>query len=728
MDWWHIAALAVIPLSVVAQPSSSDSKSRPTIGVALAGGGALGLAHIGVLQWLEEHRIPIDYVAGTSMGGLIGGVYATGMHPQEIQDLVSHIDWDDVLRGQTLYGDLSYRRKEDRRAFPNSLQFGLRHGFSIPSGLNVGQKITYIFDRLALPYSQLASFDDLPIPFRCVGTDLIAGKPHIFSSGSIAEALRSTMSLPAVFTPVKTGESLYADGGLLDNLPVDVVRAMGADIVIAVTLNPTTFTGEGNLSMFSIMGRSISVMISANELRSIAAADLLISVDLAGYDSTAYTAASKIIPRGYEAAEKKSQLLSRLSLDETEWAHYLAQREGRRIRSVPTPTFIEVNGVAEPLARDIEKALAVHVGKPLTPDKLERDINLIGGNGRFSSISYALAKKDGKEGLVVRGNEKEYAPPFLNLGIVIDGSEYDNVRFTANARITALDLGGFRSEWRTDFSLGSDWRVASEFYKPFSPTTKWFIAPRVYATNVPLDLYDHSTRIATYRIRQHGGGFDLGYAINRWSELRLGYDIRGIRSSLNIGSPVLPTPAGRFGSTSVRYSLDRLDSPLVPRRGEIVRARLQWNDAVPGAPRAFPASELYFGIARPVSKPASVYVQGFAGSTFGYNNTGVPQFFLGGLGRLDAYGTNEFRTNQYFLFRLGYVHELFRLPPFVGDKVYFTSAYELGKIYGVSGESRVPNDAAVGVIFETFLGPLGVGGSVGDAGHRKWYFGIGRIF
>jgi NTE family protein len=195
--------------------------------LALEGGGALGLAHIGVIKWLQEHRIPVDYVGGTSMGGLVGGFYAIGMNPPELQKVVSTIDWNAVLGTQIAYRDLVYRRKQDRREFQNSLEFGLKGGLNPPPGLNSGQEITFLLDRNTLPYSSLASFDELPIPFRCVAADLTTGKPHVFDSGPLGQALRATMSLPAIFTPVKVGDSVYADGGLLDNLPVDVVKKMG---------------------------------------------------------------------------------------------------------------------------------------------------------------------------------------------------------------------------------------------------------------------------------------------------------------------------------------------------------------------------------------------------------------------------------------------------------------------------------------------------------------------
>jgi NTE family protein len=295
-------------------------------------------------------------------------------------------------------------------------------------------------------------------------------------------------------------------------------------------------------------------------------------------------------------------------------------------------------------------------------------------------------------------------------------------------RITVLDVGGYRSEWRTDVSFGSTWGLATEYYRPVSVRSKWFVAPRLFATNIPFDLYDHSTQIAQYRMHRYGGAVDLGFAVNRFSELRLGYELGYFNSSLNIGSPVLPTPDGRTGASSISYSLDKLDSPLVPRTGEIVRLRAAWIDAAPGAQQAFPLSDAYIGVIRPVSKRGSAYVQTFGGTTFGSDNTGIQQFFLGGPGQLSAYGRNELRTNQYWLARLGYVHELFSLPPIIGHKAYLTFAYEVGKAYRSPGASRLPNDGSLGLVVETLFGPLFFGGSAGDSGHRRVYFSLGRFF
>src|SRR5262252_7345878 len=257
--------------------TTTASQHRPKIGVALEGGGAMGLAHIGVLKWFEEHHIPVDYVAGTSMGGLVGGLYASGMTPEEMQKLIEGLDWRKILADRTPYEDLSYRRKEDQRAYPNSLIFGLKHGLSAPAGLIAGHQIGLLIDRVTLPYYGISSFDDMPVPFRCVATDLVSGQSHVFQDGPLAIALRSTMSIPGVFSPVRAGKAIYVDGGLLDNLPTEVVRKMGAEIVIAVHLEPAPVEANAIRSVFSVLNHSVSAVVRENEMRSLELADSIVT-------------------------------------------------------------------------------------------------------------------------------------------------------------------------------------------------------------------------------------------------------------------------------------------------------------------------------------------------------------------------------------------------------------------------------------------------------------------
>src|SRR5271166_3765412 len=269
--------LLVSRLPAVAQ-QAPPAKKRQTLGLALQGGGALGLAHVGVITWLEEHHIPVDYVAGTSMGGLVGGVYATGHNAAEMSQIVKGIPWDEVLSPYTPFKDLSFRRKEDVHDYPSTLEFGIHKGLQFPAGLNSGQQVTLILDKIAAPYSEIRSFNDLPTPFACVASDLVSGKQKVFRSGSLGLALRSTMSLPGIFTPVRTKDAIYADGGLLNNIPVNVAKEMGADLTLAIHLAEAPTLPTASLSSFAVLGDSLSVMINANELHNIETADILVSV------------------------------------------------------------------------------------------------------------------------------------------------------------------------------------------------------------------------------------------------------------------------------------------------------------------------------------------------------------------------------------------------------------------------------------------------------------------
>ncbi len=712
----------------VTQAQNQAAAERPKIGVAFEGGGALGLGHVGVLEWLEKNHIPVDYVAGTSMGGLVGGLYATGNSPAEIRQLMREIDWDDVLRGRVPFQDLAFRRKEDQRAIPNYIELGLRQGLNPPGGLNSGQGVKLLLDRTALPYSYIKSFDDLPIPFRCVATDMQTGAAHVFKDGSLSEALRATMSLPAVFTPVVTKDGkVYTDGGLINNLPVDVVKAMGADIVIAIFLEASPFDPKTSQSLFSIVGRTVGVMIAANERHNIEAADILVTVNLQGYTASDYNAGDKIADKGYEGAEKKARLLSRLALDEAQWQQYLERRTARRIKKAPVPQFVEVAGTTPQMAKDVQKLLAENVGKEIDTKKLERGLILGTGMGRFSSLNYQMVQRDGKDGLLIDSVEKSYAPPTLLPSIVVDGSQYDDIQLAVGARLTFMDLGGFRSEWRSDVVLGSVYGINSEYYRPFNAASRWFIAPRFQASTSPLDLYSRSKRLAEYGIGQVNGGLDVGYGINRFSELRVGYTMGYESASLRVGAPTLPTGSGQLSASSIQYKLYDVDNAVIPRTGQYLTTSYQYIDHIPEASGGFSAAQLSASIFRRVSKPGSLFFGAEGGSTFGHQG-GIPQYFLGGGFRLGAYNRNEILTNQYFLFRGGYLRELARVNPLFGDKIYALGFYEVAKPYGGANPINLATDVNGGLVVSTFIGPLFLGGAYGNTGHHKLFFQIGRLF
>ena len=735
-----VAIVLCFLLSLPAFPQAPDSSVKPStaapavpkkrlkIGVALEGGGALGLAHVGVLRWFEDHHIPIDYIAGTSMGGLVGGLYATGKSPAELKAIVHNQDWNAIIVGQANYRDLSFRRKEDQQAFPNRLEVGLKHGFSLPSGLNSGQGVSLLIDRETLPYTHTGSFDDLPIPFRCVATNLVTGKSFVFDHGSLAQALRATMSLPGVFAPVRDGNDVYVDGGLLGNLPTDVVRQMGADVVIAVHLETAPTDASQIQSLFSVLGRSVEVVIHQNELQGLADADLVVSVDLKAFNSIDYEQAGNIMDRGSQAADAKANILAPYALDDAAWSAYLDQRKQRLKTSVPVPQFIEVRGTSPKSSQEVARFLQPLKGKPINVPEMEHMFHQLDGMGRFDSVDYWLTEKNGQAGLVVSVHEKNYAPPTLQLGSETDGSEPKDVTITLAGRLTFLNLAGYRSEWRTDFAFGNNYGLSSELYRPFTSLGKWFFAPHISVSNTGFKFFNQTDPIALYRFHQDTGGLDVGYGFDRFSELRVGYQIGYSNILLNLGRAGFASVSGRVGDTHLRFFTDHTDDPIVPRRGYKGDATFRWYDAYPGAPEGLPALDARLEDFQRVSSKASIFVSGEGGTTFGVHNISFPLFFLGAPLRLSAYGTNELYGQQYYLFRAGYLRQLLTLPPFFGKKVYVVSSYEVAKMYRFSPETGFPNDVEAGVVAETAFGPLFIGGSVGDSGHQKWFFQLGRVF
>jgi NTE family protein len=727
----RIAFISLLILVMFTRSFGQETAStppRPKVGLVLEGGSALGLAHIGVIEWLEDHRVPVNYVAGTSMGALVGGLYATGHSSSEVKALIKTIDWDRVLAGQTPYKNLSFRRKEDATEYPNRLEFGLREGLEFPEGFNSGQEVMMILDRVALPYSSIKDFNDLPTPFACVSTNLVTNQPYVFRRGSLSLALRATMSLPGIFDPIRSDGQILADGGLMDNLPVDVAKSMGAEVTIAVHLETGKIDPKESMSSFGVLGRSISVVIAANELRSMEKADMLISIPLEKFSSMQYNRGEELIKAGYAAAESKAAVLRTLSVDEPTWQAYLAQRAARRL-TAPVPQFVEVVGTSHELENAIKADLKDDIGKPVEPAALNEQLLDMKGEGRFSSFSYQMTNRDNKSGLLITATEKTYSPPIVQPLLLLGGSNFSGVDFSAGARVTFLDFGSYRAELRNDLIIGSHYGIYSQYYRPFNTSSKWFIAPAAFASYLQYPIYSKDVFLAQYSKNSVGGGLEVGYEFGRAAQLTLGYT--GAKESLvpKVGDKtVLPNVSGRFGETKLRFALDEVDNPVIPRTGEYMDVSASWMDANPGAAHSFPTVE---GGAHKFIKldgRSSVYFGAKGGTTFGNQLVGVPLFSLGGPEIFEAYGENELLTDQYYLFQAGYLRKVAKFPVLLGEGLYFNTLVEAGRVFAPPFKSQTPGDVIAALVANTIFGPVEFGGAVGAAGHRRVFFKLGRIF
>ncbi|HEY6376739.1 MAG TPA: patatin-like phospholipase family protein [Edaphobacter sp.] len=704
-------------------------KDRPRIGLAFAGGGALGLAHIGVIRWMEAHHIPVDYVTGTSMGGLVGGLYAAGFSTDEMKEFVDGIDWHSVLSGQVPFQSLSFRRKEDKLAFPNRLEFGLKHGFRLPSGLNSGAAVGLLFDRTLLPYYDLKSFDDLPIPFRCVATEIVTGQPHVFKDGSLPQALRATMSIPGVFAPVRHGDQIFSDGAAVDNLPVDVARSMGAQVVIASYLDSGPTDPASLSSLLGVAGRNVSIMTAANVARSLKDANIVISSDVSKFGTLEFTSSDTIIPMGEKAAAAMSEQLEKYALNDADWAEYVRQRDSRRRTQVPIPQFIEVYGITGSSQRDVEVRFEKFVGKPIDPDALERVISDLLGTWLYSTIDYTIADRDGKPGLLIRPREKDHGPPFVNLGLTILANDSNNVLFGAALRVTFYDVVGPGSELRVDGAVGQPAGIGGELYKPLTAGSHAFVAPRAYLTHVVNPYYQGSTQVDQFRETTNGFGADLGYQFNARTEVRAGVDYQWYSAVRTIGAPV----GLEFHLTPfvprLKFQYLGQDDMMVPTRGTYVSAIYNYYTQSPADSGGYSQMTGQVRHYIPIKSRGILLGIGQGGTSFGATNLGLAGLTLGGPLRLSAYSRNQLLGTDYFLVQGGYLHRLLRLNPVIGDSIYAGGIYEIGKMYGGNaGTPSLPNAFTGVVVMKTLIGPVFGGISVGDSGNWKWYFGLGRVF
>ncbi len=710
------------------QTGAPEPAARPRIGLALSGGGALGLAEIGVLRWLEENHIPVDRVAGTSMGSIIAAMYATGMSPEEIQKFAEGVDWDDTLLPEPTYRQLDYRRKQDRRDYQIEAALGLKHGLNGPNGFNPGHGVGLLLDRIAFPVSGIASFDDLPIPFRCVATDMLSGDRIVLRDGSLATAVRASMAIPGVFTPVEINGRVLADGGMVENIPVETVRAMNADAVIAVDLRVPLGNREQLETLTGVLSRALDVTLLQNERRSLALANTVVTVNTGSFSIDDYDRLEDLIRLGYQsAASQAAGLLPYAITDDAEWQQYLAARSARRRPQPKEVHVLEVEGADPDTDQRLERRLQSAMRGPLDLPKLETQLTRVAGEGQFDRVGYEGFVQNGVPALRVTAHEKTYGPPFVDLAVNVDGSGVAAFDFSAGARVTFMDVEHQGGEWRNDLLLGSSNLAASEFYQPLGDT-HLFVAPYAFVSKLPRNEFSGGTRVAVFGDERAGGGFDFGFNTGQRSELRLGYEIFSAKLAPLIGNAGLSAISGSTGEFRARYVWDGQDSPAFPSRGTRIVANLSRVLQSPGLAHSIDQMDLQTSTFVPTGEKTSLFLIADGGTTF-HGDAGPFQIFtLGGAFHLGAYLPQEFVGNHYAYSSLGFRREFYQLPQLVGGKIYWGGWYEAGTAFNDPSSVVVRGTFNLGVIAETIVGPIALAASVSPTGQSRVNLSIGRLF
>lgn len=716
-------ALALASCALFAQPPPAVAP-RPKVGLALAGGSALGLAHIGVLAWIEEHRIPVDFIAGTSMGGLVGGLYATGVSAADIRQFLQSVDWDKALLPSAPFRQLHFRRKEDRRAFPNSFELGLRGGIRTPSALSAGHGVGLVLARFTSEYPDLSSFDSLPIPFRCVAVDLQEGEQVVFDRGDLFVALRSTIAIPGVFTPVERSGQVLVDGGVVNNLPVDVVRDMGAEAVIAVALHAKLPNKKGEYSILEAVNRSIDVMMAVNERRSLVNADVALMPDVNGISPTDFKRGADLIERGYQAAAASAAELQAYSVSEAEYRAWRERVRARRSHAAP-PRFATVQGLTPPLARDLERRIQPAFAGALDYGKLDTELTRLTGLGRYRAARYSFMQRDGQPGIRVDVQEKSYGPPFLNTVIELDGASGQDIQFGIGGRLTLLDKPAPGADFRADFGLGPRDYLTAEYFHRLR-ASKLFLAPRAFLIQRNFNLFLNREPVRA-DATEAGLALDVGYAAGRFSEFRLGYQFSRISNSTSVPSPDFPHLKGVASRIRARYVHEGQDSPVLPTQGLRAAATAEWVFSAPGASRQFPIVDLDFRWATRLRRNYVVQANLAAGASTPGANFFSP-FFLGGAFRLAALARDQMIGNRYYFTQAAFLRRIREEPVSLVSRLYFITAFEAGRAF-YPNQPRSPFfDGSAGLISETGLGVLFFGVAAGEGGERKVFFRLGRYF
>ena len=718
-----LAVLLIVSATAHAQ------QPRPRVGVAFGGGSAKGIAHIGVIQWLEEHRIPIDLAAGTSMGGLVGGAYATGMSAAELRALIEGTDWDSMF-GSSAFPFKNIRRKQDARSYPSRLEFGLKRGIVPPTSLNDGQQVDLLLARIAAPYYAVDNFDDLPTPFRTVAVDLRTAERVVIERGWLATAMRATMSLPGIFPPVEIGNRILVDGGALDNVPADVVRDMGAGVVIAINVGSA---GEQSVdySLFGLMGQTVDSMMRANTRRALTAADIVIAVDIAGFGSLDWRRADELIARGHEAAERHRAELLPLALSEAEWAEWNAARERRRRRAVPDPQFISTAGLGPVDAAVVRKTLTPLLGKPLDTPALETGLASLAGLDRYQAFTWRTVGTPEHEGLLVHAREKPYAPPFMMLGITMQNTTSDDFSVQFAARYLAFDVVGPRSELRIDGVIGTDPSAAIVLHRPFGKT-RLFGRPFAAAQRRTIDITFEDRVIAQYRRDRVFAGAEFGVDLSRESEIAAGIRYGWVNTTVRAGSPDLPEAGGAEALVRLNWAYDGQDSPVVPSRGTYTTVTLQHYLESPRVPEiertddGVTQAEVNVSSFWSLNRRNRVFVVGSGGTSF--DGKPISRFVLGLPFRLDAFSVGEVTGDHMAAFTVGYLRQLGRLPDFIGGGVHAGTWLENGAAFDSDEDADINTHLGVGLVMDTLLGPVVVGAGFGVDGGWRTFFGIGSVF
>jgi NTE family protein len=701
-------------------PSALAATPVPKVGLVLGGGGARGVAHIGVLKVLEELRIPIACIAGTSMGSLIGGVYAAGLPLDAITDRLAGLDWNELFTDDPPRIEKPYRAKRDD--FENLFNFEVgQRGTKLllPPGSTAGYKFEFLLREMVAQSGNFPDqdFDRLPIPYRAIATNIENGTSKTFAKGDLVKVMRASMSVPGAIAPVEIDGALYVDGGLLQNVPVAAAREACADVVIAVNVGSGLLPREELNSAIGVSLQMINVLIEQNiraSLASLGPDDVLIEPELGDFSSANFAEAMPLVEKGEAAARRQAEKLRRLSVSE---ADYRAWRQGARARlpSVPEVTDVTVATAGDHvnpvvIEQELVKVPGIDLqGRPETDFSLENlhtRLAQVYGRGDFERMDYAVIDRQGSRTVEVQGVEKSWGPNYVKFGLGL-ASDMDQTRFDASLSHRTTWINTMGAEWRNDLQIGYRDRLASEFYQPLSLRAGAFVAPRLDLQDEPIVYYLDGRRVGDYRVKYARGHLDLGLG-SKFGEFRLGAFAGVLRADGDFGL-VQSVPDYDLTQTGYTASLvyDQIDSPRFGRNGLLVSLSTFGTVRDWGSDDDYNKTEVFALGAKAIDRHALQVAAYYGDSLYGRPPPYDP-FLLGGFLRGSGYRMDELTGDEVAMLRGVYSYQIASLPPQLGRGIYLGGSLEgtrasLGSDRDSDKEIRPSASVFVGA--DTILGP-----------------------
>ncbi len=710
----------LIALTFVCCCALAQAQERPRVGLVLSGGGARGLAHVGALKVLEQQHIRIDAIAGTSMGAIVGGLYASGLSAQEVEREVSAIDWTRVFEPRLERQHLSQRRKEEDFEFSALFEFGLRDGeLRAPVAAVSTRRLESLLRRYTLPVRTVDAFDRLPIPFRAVATDLETGAAVVLDRGDLALALRSSMSVPGVFAPIEAGGRVLGDGGLVNNVPIDVVRAMGVDVVIVVNVG-TPLAGRDSLnSALGVTTQMINILTEQNVQRSLATLgerDVLVAPPLGTLTSGDFERAAELIAlgeRGAEAASAKLQPLARSADEFAQWRASLPREQP------PEATLAGVTFDGSTITNPARFAaqLESQPGQPFERSRAERDVRSLMGSGDYLRVDYRIITRDGRDELLFDLDDKPWGPNYLRVGLDLSTDFEGRGSFNLKLSHNRHWLTPSGTEWRNRVQIGAVPSVFTELYHPLNWTiglsNDWFIAAYASAERRNGTIYDErGDELARYKRTEARVGLDLGQPWGRFGEVRLGLTSQRVNATPTLVSAEVAEVAQPLRATDVGARLavviDQLDFASFPTQGYRLVGQLSVGEgSTAGRFQQLEAS--------------AIGVQSFGAHSFSLfgavrgasqrEPSAIGRYELGGFHQLSGYRDGQLLGNYIAFSRLTWY---WRLPyaPLAARGLFVGATAEAGNAWATKVEARHGNlrtGMSVFVGADTGLGPLYLG-------------------